>query len=151
MTSKLPLIRLSAINPILLELHRRGVDGASLLYSLGLPREIPASDELLVSSLSIYEFVERSATIAGDPHLGYQVGSKLDLHTWDPIARAVDEARTVGELLTRFTINAAEHTSSTKFYLRTDGDRATFAIERAVKPPIRPGQNDAFYMGFMGL
>ena len=37
MTKNLPLIRLSAINPFLLELRRRGADASALLRELGLP------------------------------------------------------------------------------------------------------------------
>ena len=149
MTRKLPLIRLSAINPFLLELRSRGADAASLLYSLGLPEDIPASSELFVSSLSIYEFVERSAEIADDPYLGFKLGSELSLQAWEPIALAASEARTVGELLTRFTVHTVEHSSSTSFYLRVDGERGTFGFERVFDPPTRPGQNDAFYLGFI--
>lgn len=149
MTNNLPLIRLSAINPFLLELRRRGADAAALLRSLGLPEDIPASGELFVPSLLIYEFVERSAEVAGDPYLGFKLGSQLDLHGWEPIALAASEALTVGELLTRFTLYAVEHSSATEFYLRTKGDRCTFGFERVVDPPAPPGQNDAFYLGFM--
>jgi AraC-like DNA-binding protein len=149
MTSNLPLIRLSAINPFLLELRRRGADTTALLRSLGLPGDIPASTELFVSSLAIYEFVERSAELADDPYLGFQLGNQLDMHAWEPIALAANEARTVGELLTRFTLHALEHSSATRFYLRTDGERCTFGFERVVEPPILPGQNDAFYLGFI--
>jgi AraC-like DNA-binding protein len=137
MTSNLPLIRLSAINPFLLELRRRGADTTALLRSLGLPGDIPASTELFVSSLAIYEFVERSAELADDPYLGFQLGNQLDMHAWEPIALAANEARTVGELLTRFTLHTLEHSSATRFYLRV------------VEPPILPGQNDAFYLGFI--
>ena len=149
MTSNLPLIRLSAINPFLLELRRLGEDAAALLRSLDLPEDIPASSELFVSSLSIYELVERSAEIAGDPYLGFRLGSQLDLNKWEPIALAASEAQTVGELLTRFTLNAVEHSSSTAFYLRIEGEHSAFGFERAISPPTLPGQNDAFYLGFM--
>jgi len=149
MTSNLPLIRLSAINPFLLELRRRGEDAAALLRSLDLPEDIPASSELFVSSLSIYELVERSAEIAGDRYLGFRLGSQLDLNEWEPIALAASDAQTVGELLTRFTLNAVGHSSSTEFYLRIDGEHSMFGFERAVSPPTLPGQNDAFYLGFM--
>ena len=145
----MPLIRLSAINPFLLELRRRGADAAALLRSLGLPEDIPASNELFVSSSSIYELVERSAEIVGDRYLGFKLGSQLDLNNWDPIALAASEARTVGELLTRFTLNAVEHSSSTEFNLRVAGEHSMFGFERAVSPPVLPGQNDAFYLGFM--
>ncbi len=149
MTSKLPLIRLSAINPFLLELRRRGADAAALLRSLDLPEDIPASNELFVSSLSIYELVERSAEIVGDPYLGFRLGRDLDISKWEPIALAAREAQTVGELLTRFSLHAVEHSSSTEFYLRIEGEHSTFGFERAVSPPVLPGQNDAFYLGFM--
>jgi len=149
MTSSLPLIRLSAINPFLLELRRRGEDAESLLRDLGLPPQIPASHELFVASSAIYEFVERSADVAGDPYLGFSIGSSLDLQGWDPIAGATEKATTVGELLTMFAVNAAEHSSATRFFLTTDGKRSTFGFERVQNPQFRPGQNDAFYMGLM--
>lgn len=149
MTSSLPLIRLSAINPFLLELRRRGNDARSLLRETGLPTDVPASHELFVASSAIYEFVERSAELADDPYLGFAIGSTLELHSWDPIALSADTARTVGELLTRLTIHALEHSSATRFYLRTDGERSTFGFSRVEEPSFLPGQNDAFYLGFM--
>jgi len=149
MTTNLPLIRLSAINPFLLELRHRGADAAALLRSLDLPADIPASGEVFVSSLSIYELVERSAEIVGDPFLGFSLGSQLEMREWEPIALAASEARTVGELLTRFTLNAVDHSSSTEFYLRTKGEQSTFGFDRVIDPPALPAQNDAFYLGFM--
>lgn len=149
MTKNLPLIRLSAINPFLLELQRRGLDARPLLEELGLPTDIPASHELFCAASSIYQLVEQSSSLAGDPYLGFSIGDGLDLQSWDPIASAVREAETVGQLLTLFTMHAAEHSSATKFYLRAEGERSIFGLERVQKPPFRPGQNDAFYMGFM--
>ena len=149
MTKNLPLIRLSAINPFLLELRRRGADASALLRELGLPADIPASHELFVASTSIYEFVERSAMVANDPYLGFTIGNNLDLQNWDPIAASVEEADTVGQLLTLFTMHATEHSSATKFFLRAEGERSTFGLERIEKPAFRPAQNDAFYLGFM--
>jgi AraC-like DNA-binding protein len=149
MTSNLPLIRLSAINPFLLELRRRGVDVKPLLADLNLPSEIPASDDLFVASTTIYELVEKSAELADDKFFGFAIGSQLELATWDPIATATERASSVGELLTMFSVNAAEHSTATRFYLSTDGERSTFGFNRVQRPPFRPGQNDAFYMGFM--
>ena len=149
MTNKLPLIRLSAINPFLLELRRRGLDARPLLEGLGLPTDIPASHELFCAASAIYQLVEQSASLAEDPYLGFSIGDRLELQSWDPIALAVREAETVGQLLTLFTIHAAEHSSATTFYLRTEGERSIFGLERAQAPAFRPGQNDAFYMGFM--
>jgi AraC-like DNA-binding protein len=149
MTNNLPLIRLSAVNPFLLELRRRGVDAYPLLTDLNLPIAIPASDDLFVAPTTIYELVEKSAELADDQFLGFAIGSQLDLAQWDPIAAAVERATSVGELLTMFSVNAAEHSTATKFYLATDGKRSTFGFSRVSIPPFRPGQNDAFYMGFM--
>ncbi len=149
MTSNLPLIRLSAINPFLLELRRRGIDTSSMLHDLGLPTDIPASHDLFIASTTIYELVEESAQLAADPFLGFTVGSALDLADWDPIMSATESATTVGELLTMFAVNAAEHSTATKFYISTDGERSTFGFERVKQPAFSPGQNDAFYMGFM--
>ena len=149
MTSNLPLIRLSAINPFLLELRQRNVDVRALLQDLSLPTLVPASPDLFVAPDTIYALVERSAKLAGDAFLGYSIGAALDLTNWDPITSATDRARTVGELLSMFAVNAAEHSTATKFFVTTEGDRSTFGLERIKRPGIRPGQNDAFYMGFM--
>jgi AraC-like DNA-binding protein len=149
MTRNLPLIRMSAINPFLLELRKRGADAESLLRELGLPVEIPASNDLFIAPSAIYTLVERSAELVADPFLGFEIGNALDLQNWDPIVSATEQARTVGELLTMFAVNAAEHSTATKFYLTTEGERSTFGFERIVDPKFRPGQNDAFYMGFM--
>ena len=149
MTRNLPLIRLSAINPFLLELKRRGVDARSMLHDLGLPADVPASHDLFVASDTVYELVEKSADLAHDRFLGFAIGSALDLQNWDPIATATQQARTVGELLTMFAVNAADHSSATRFQLSTEGGRSAFGFERVRKPAFRPAQNDAFYMGFM--
>ena len=97
MTTNLPLIRLSAVNPFLLELGRRGVDPRSMLQDLGLPAEVPASHDLFVASETVYTLVEKSADLAGDRFLGFSIGSALDLQAWDPIASATESATTVGE------------------------------------------------------
>ena len=149
MKSNLPLIRLSAINPFLLELQRRGVDAQPLLAELNLPSEIPASDDLFVASTTIYEIVEESAKLADDKYLGFAIGVNLDLRAWNPIAAAAERATSVGQLLAMFCVNAAEHSTATRFTLSTDGERSTFGLRRIEAPPFRPGQNDAFYTGMM--
>ena len=149
MKSNLPLIRLSAINPFLLELQKRGVDARSLLSDRNLPTDIPVSDDLFVASMTVYEIVEESAPLADDQYLGFTIGANLDLRAWGPIANATERAKSVGELLTMFSVQAAEHSTATRFYLKTDGERSTFGFERVKKPSFVPGQNDAFYMGFM--
>ena len=149
MTTNLPLIRLTAINPLFLELKRRGVDVGPLLHDHGLPTDVPVSPDLFVASDTVYELVEKCADLSGDRFFGFAVGSLLDLPKWDPIADATARATTIGELLTMFAVNAGEHSTATKFYISTEGERSTFGFERVKTPPIVPAQNDAFYMGFM--
>lgn len=149
MTQNLALVRLSAINPFLFELRRRGIDPVPLLRGAGFPDTVPASSELFVSSLAVYEFVERSAETAEDPFLGYRIGSALDLHQWEPIAKSVDEASTVVELLNRFVWHALEHSSATRYYIRNEGDYTLFGFVRVACPVLVPAQNDAFYYGFI--
>lgn len=145
----LPLIRLSAINPFLVALKRRNAQPETLLADLNLPEHIPASADLFVSPNSIYEFVERAAELAGDRHLGFTIGQDLDLHNWEPIARAASEAQTVGELLQRFILNAEDHASSALFFLESVTTKTTFGFRRVVEPRRVPAQNDAFYLGFL--
>jgi len=148
-TSNLPLIRLSSINPFLLELTRRKVDAAALLREMDLPGKVPATNEVFVPAPTIYRLVEKTASVANDPYLGFSVGQRLDLHAWGPIANAVAEAKTVGDLLNRFIVNAMDYSTSAGYFLRTEGDRSTFGFRRVVEPPITPAQNDAFYLGFL--
>ena len=108
-TSNLPLIRLSSINPFLLELTRRKVDAAALLREMDLPGKVPATNEVFVPAPTIYRLVEKTASVANDPYLGFSVGQRLDLHAWGPIANAVAEAQTVGDLLNRFIVNAMDY------------------------------------------
>ena len=147
-TSNLPLIRLSSVNPFLTELARRNVDGGAILRGKGLPGDVPASSDLFASSLTIYEIVEQSAAVADDPYLGYTIGRNLNAEDWEPVARAVHDANTIGDLLRNFIVNALDHSSSTEFFMRTEGERTTFGFARATVPPFKPSQNDAFYLGF---
>ena len=149
MPKVLPLIRLSAVDPFMLELKRRGFDWRPLMQEQGLPTQLPASNDLFVASSAIYALVEQSAELANDRFLGYTVGSNLDLARWDPISIAIERASTVGELLAMFTVNAGEHSTATSFFLKTESERTTFGFERVEPPPTALGQNDAFYLGFM--
>lgn len=147
MTSSLPLIRLSAANPFLLELRSRKLDAAQLLREMDLPEKIPVSDEVFVSSHAMYRIVEKSGEIADDAHFGFAIGQRTDLHGWAPIAIAAAQADTVGDLLNHFIVNASDHSSSTRFCIRTEGARSTFGFRRLTAPPVVPAQNDAFYLG----
>ena len=120
-----------------------------LLRGMGLPGAVPATDEVFVSALTIYQLIEKTASVADDPYLGFSIGQDLDLQAWRPIARAAAEAGTIGDLLNRFIVNALDHASSARYFLRTEGDRSVFGFKRLVEPPFAPAQNDAFYLGFL--
>ena len=149
MTSNLPLIRLSAANPFLLELQSRKLPVGQLLRDMDLPEKIPASNELFVSSDAMYRIVEKSSELADDPYFGFTIGQKMDLRDWAPMAIAAERAKTLGDLLNHFTINAMDHSSFTRFFVRTEGDSTTFGFLRLVEPPLAPAQNDAFYLGLL--
>jgi AraC-like DNA-binding protein len=55
----------------------------------------------------------------------------------------------VAELFLLFVMNTQEHSSSTLFFLDTEGGRSTFGFRRVTKPNLIPAQNDAFYLGFL--
>ena len=86
--TNLPLVRLSTVNPFLLELDRRKVDTGALLRGMGLPGTLPATDEVFVSALTIYQLIENTASVANDSYLGFSIGQDLDLQAWGPIASA---------------------------------------------------------------
>jgi len=149
MTSNLPLVRLSAANPFLLELGSRKLPAVDLLRELDLPEMIPASDELFISSNIMYQIVEKAGEVAADPYFGFSIGQNTDLRDWVPIATAFENASTVGDLLHHFIVNATHHSSSTRFFIRTEADIASFGFRRLVKPSVVPAQNDAFYLGLL--
>jgi AraC-like DNA-binding protein len=149
MTSSLPLIRLSAANPFLLELESRSLDARQLLRDLDLPENIPASSEIFVASSAMYRIVEKAAELAKDPYFGFGIGQRTELTDWSPIALAAESATNVGDLLNHFIVNALDHSSSTRFYLRTEGDKTTFGFRRLAPSPVLPAQNDAFYLGLL--
>ena len=149
--NRLPLIRLSAVNPFLDELRRRGIDAAALLRERELPSEIPASAEIFVPAPTVYSLVEESAELADDPYLGFRIGCQLTVHNWEPIAGAFAKADSVGSLFAHFVVGATEHTSASNFYLRTESNRSTFGFLRSSLPPKKTTQNDAFYLGFISM
>ena len=149
MKTNLPLIRLGAANPFLIEIAARNLDATQILREMDLPEKIPTSSELFVSSDVMYRIIERTAELANDIYFGYKIGKRTDLRSWTPMERAVDEAHTVSDLLSRFVVYALEHSSSTEFFLNIEGERATFGLRRVVAPPVTPAQNDAFYVGLL--
>jgi hypothetical protein len=87
-TSEMPLVRLRLINPFIAELERRNVDSIPLLERVGLPREMPVSDDVFVPASSVYDFLEIAAEATGDRYLGASVGRGIQLENWPPFGFA---------------------------------------------------------------
>jgi AraC-like DNA-binding protein len=147
--SEMPLVRLRLINPFIAELQRRNVDSIPLLERVGLPREMPVSDEVFVPASAVYDFLEIAAEAAGDRYLGACVGRDIQLENWPPFAESLDEASSINELLSHFVVNANHHATSVKMGLQTEGVRSKFHFKRALNPASPPSQNDAFYVGLL--
>ena len=148
-TSEMPLVRLRLIDPFIAELQRRNVDSIPLLERVGLPRELPVSDDVFVPASSVYDFLEIAAEATGDRYLGASVGRDIQLENWPPFAESLDEASSIGELLSHFVVNANHHATSVKMALQTEGVRSKFHFKRALSPESPPSQNDAFYVGLL--
>lgn len=146
LTQKLPLTPVSAINPFLLELTRRKLDPVALLESLSLPQDIPARKDLFVSALSIYEFAEGAANLAGDRYLGFRVGQGVELKDWAPFA-GVLKTTTLADLLSSYVIAAEEMGNQARYHLTMEDGRTAFGFLRRYQPTAPPAQSDAFATG----
>lgn len=145
--TKLPLIRLSLIVPFIEELDKRKVDVEKVLSDLNLSRESIFTPEIFVPAPVMYDLLEMLAQSANDPYLSATIGETLDLHSWPLFTRASAHATTVGDFFFRFTMEAGTHATSVQMELKTDGEYATFRVQRVFEPKTLPAQADAFYVG----
>ena len=145
--TNLPLIRLSLAAPFIQELDKRKVDVEKVLDDLNLSRESIFTPELFVPAPVMYELLEMLAQSANDPYLSVTIGETLDLNSWPLFTRASANAATVGDFFFRFTMEASMHATSVQMSLKSDGEYATFRVQRVFEPEILPAQADAFYVG----
>lgn len=145
--TNLPLIRLSLAAPFLQELEKRKVDVEKLLDDLNLSRESIFTPDLFVPAAVMYELLELLARSANDPYLSVTIGESLDLNSWPLFTKASANAATVGDFFFRFTMEASTHATSVQMSLKSDGEYATFRVQRVFEPEILPAQADAFYVG----
>ncbi|MFK8041832.1 helix-turn-helix domain-containing protein [Congregibacter sp.] len=149
MTGSMPLIRLDTVNPFLMEMRRRGLDASVALRSMELPGRTPASEDLFVAPLTVYELIERCGDLSKDPCFGYAVGAKTRPDAWSPLTAALSVSTTLGELLSRTVVNTHDYSSATHFFVNTGSARTTFGFDRAMEPAFTPSHCDAFYVGLM--
>ncbi len=143
-SGRLPLVRLSLVEPFVAELERRGVDPTPVVEGVGLTREMFEDPEAFVHAMVVHRFLEDAAEAAGDRCFGATVGETLDLGGWPPLVEATREAATLGDFLSRFIQGAHQQASSTTQRLELQDDWAILGEERVSKPSILPAQNDAF-------
>lgn len=149
MTGNMPLIRLDTVNPFLLELRRRGFDATALLRSMELPDRVPATDDVFLAPLTVYQLIEHCGGLSEDPCFGYAVGLKTNPRSWSPLQAAVQGAKSLGGLLSRTVVNTHDYSSATHFFVNTGSARTTFGFERTVSPTFMPSHCDAFYVGLL--
>jgi AraC-like DNA-binding protein len=143
----MPLIRLSLISPFIAELDRRRIKTAPLLREVGFPTQRPLSNELFVSSNSMYRFINRAAEAADDSYLGARVGYSLDPKVLPQYLLASEQALTVADLLIHIAINSEHHNTSVKMGLNVDSNWGVFNFVRVFQPDVDASQIDAYYVG----
>lgn len=141
---RLPLVRLSLLQPIVEELDRRRVDVDSVLAASGLVREMVSDQNVFVPPIVIHRFLEDSAEAARDPYFCAGIGESLDDSTWPPLVDAASQAKNLGEFLTRFIRAARAEASSARHSLEIGPELAVFREKRTSEQEIVPAQNDAF-------
>ena len=143
----LPLVRLSLLNPFLLNLDANKIDSDSILRDYGLSREAMASPDVFVPAITIYKVLEAMSLAANNPHLAVHVGEMLDLTAWPVFTDSVKYASSFGDFFFRFAAESVNQASSVQMCLDTDGKRAIFRAHRVFEPTMVPAQADAFYIG----
>jgi AraC-like DNA-binding protein len=143
----LPLVRLSLLNPFLLNLDANKIDADSILRDYGLNREAMASPDVFVPAMTIYKVLEAMALAANNPYLAVHVGEVLNLTAWPVFTDSVKYASSFGDFFFRFAAESVNQASSVQMCLDTDGKYATFRAHRVFEPTIVPAQSDAFYVG----
>lgn len=144
----LPLVRVSLLQPFVLELELRGLDADSVLAPNGLVRDTLFEDDVFVPPIVVHRFLEEAAQAARDPHLCARVGETLDFASWPPLIDAATHAATLGEFIVRFMRAAAGEASSARHALEISAEFALFRERRTSEQVIDPAQNDAFTVAY---
>lgn len=147
--SELPLIRLNSAAVLVAALDKMHLPTDAILDGVGLKRSAFENAETFVPALVIYQFCEDAAAAAGDPAFLAHLGEAVNTATWPPMVTASAEASDLGQLLTRFAIEATEHSSAQTQSLEIHGDRAVFYGRRAFEPSFVPAQIDGFFAAMM--
>ena len=138
------MVRLDLAKPFLQAAIDSGANVQSVLTPLGLSVSGFNDHDQFVTAPTMYDLVERLADLIDDPHCGVRLGEALDPFSWSPLAEAARLARSVGDLLLRFSIDAYKDANSVEFRLETRGNRTTFSEKRLTDGGRLPRHNDGF-------
>ncbi len=147
--STLPLIRLRTGAPIVVAFDKIGLPTDELLDGVGLTRTSFDDPETFVSAIVLYQFFEDAAAAAGTTRLLFDIGQAMDMTKWEPMVKATEDAKTVGDFLSFFAIEATEHSSATRQNLELHGDKAIVFGRRSFNPTFVPAQIDGFFVGLL--
>ena len=147
MVQSLPLVQLQLLTPFLSGLTARGIDPEVVLDSVGLTPSAVEQEGGTVHVMVVHQFVENCAAVTGDKTFCASVGATLDPTGWPMIEIAMATARTLGEFLNIYVMEASKVASSVTAFLDTRGNTSVFGETRRFKPLIKPAQNDGFMIG----
>ncbi len=147
--STLPLIRVRTGAPIVNAFDKLGLPTDELLDGVGLNRATFEDAEAFVSAIVLYQFFEDAAAAANNSCLLFSIGQAMDMAKWEPMLSASESAKTVGDFLTFFAIEATKHSSATRQNLEVHGDKAIVFGKRSFKPTFVPAQIDGFFVGLL--
>ncbi|WP_068111257.1 helix-turn-helix transcriptional regulator [Tropicimonas marinistellae] len=147
--SELPLIRLNSAAVLVAAMDKLGLATDDVLDGVGLKRVTFDDDDAFVPALVVYQLCEDAAAAAENPALLALLGESVNTATWPPIQQASANASDLGQLLTRFAVDATEHSSALTQSLEVHGHRAVFYGQRAFAPSFVPAQIDAFFAALM--
>ena len=141
---QLPMVRLELATPFLEAAFAAGANLRDALAPFGITPDHFGNHDQFVTAPTMYDLVECLAELTDDPYCGVHLGEALDPLSWSPLAEASRLARSVGDLLLRFSIDAYKDANSVEFRLETRGSRTTFTENRLTDGGRLPRHNDGF-------
>ncbi len=137
-------IRVILVLPFVRYVEQQGKNAAPILKSMGLDTQMMQNPKATVHAEIVYGLCNALADLAETPHLGCQIGEKLDLSRWSPVAEAARQSRTVGEFLSNFLMRVPQETSAVRHTLTIEASRVTYTVKRLTQTQNPPVQIDGF-------
>lgn len=149
MPNSLPLVQLQLLGPLLHGLKERGVDPEMVLDTVGLTMSACEQEGASVHVMVMHQFVEKCAEATQDTTFCASIGGQLNPTGWPMVQKALKQAKTLGEFLNIYVVEATKVASSVTPYVELRGNTVSFGETRRFEPLIKPAQNDGFMIGLM--